>query len=372
MRLIATPAPWETVQAAVDRLRAAGFPTIGLTDQVAGWIGVGDFGRIDSKSERRVLALIQFLCESGVCCVVPRFSDGLESEVRALARIERIQTRELGASLEPLLPLRSRSRVSAEIASRPFVLLFSGLKGSGKTSLGVHLRELLVDNGIAAQAMDSGKFWHTIGRDLHRSARDGTVPESVARDRNHVRVAKLAAALASQGVLVAVSFCAKRLRGREQIRRILASIAVDLRVVQTTCDETERLRRVRVRAERKGLTSVESAARAAEAALEVYESGGEWLTCDTTFLSARDAARGIAIKLADDAAVRPQHAVSGEFRDQSSSVQVTPALRADFDRVLMSTIGWCPGPEWEVPAEFLERWRHGDVGGAPGQPDSVG
>jgi bifunctional enzyme CysN/CysC len=95
------------------------------------------------------------------------------------------------------------------------VLWFTGLSGSGKSTVGLELERQLFDEGWQAYLLDGDNLRHGLNADL------GFAPE--ARTENIRRAAHVAALLADAGVLVIAAFISPYRVDREVARKAAAS-----------------------------------------------------------------------------------------------------------------------------------------------------
>jgi bifunctional enzyme CysN/CysC len=95
------------------------------------------------------------------------------------------------------------------------VLWFTGLSGSGKSTVGLELERQLFDDGWQAYLLDGDNFRHGLNADL------GFSPED--RTENIRRAAHVAALLADAGVLVIAAFISPYRADREVARKAAAS-----------------------------------------------------------------------------------------------------------------------------------------------------
>lgn len=87
---------------------------------------------------------------------------------------------------------------------------FTGLSGSGKSTIAVETERLLLERGRAAYILDGDNLRHGLNGDLGFSAE--------ARDENVRRVAHVARLLADAGVVALVPLISPYRAGREQAR----------------------------------------------------------------------------------------------------------------------------------------------------------
>ncbi len=99
------------------------------------------------------------------------------------------------------------------VATRGTVLWFTGLPGSGKTTIASKVGEVLGKRGVAVEHLDGDEFRKTIGRDLGFTRDD--------RNRNIERAANVAALLVKHGILVLGTFVSPYREQREMVKRIV-------------------------------------------------------------------------------------------------------------------------------------------------------
>ncbi len=97
--------------------------------------------------------------------------------------------------------------------ARGAVLWFTGLPGSGKTTIALKLGALLAARGVAVEHLDGDEFRKTFSRDLGFSKED--------RNRNIERAALVASLLVKHGILVLGTFVSPHREQREMVRRIV-------------------------------------------------------------------------------------------------------------------------------------------------------
>lgn len=96
------------------------------------------------------------------------------------------------------------------LGQRGLVVWFTGLSGSGKSTIAVELEKMLVDVGRAAYLLDGDNIRHGINSDLGFTERD--------RNENIRRIAEVAALFCDAGIIALVSFISPFRRMREFAR----------------------------------------------------------------------------------------------------------------------------------------------------------
>lgn len=114
------------------------------------------------------------------------------------------------------------------------VVWFTGLSGSGKSTVAVEVERRLVASGRAAYLLDGDNLRHGLNVDLGFSAGD--------RDENVRRVGEVAALFADAGVVALVPLVSPYRDARDQVRQRVESAGLPFTEVHvaTSLDECER------------------------------------------------------------------------------------------------------------------------------------
>lgn len=96
------------------------------------------------------------------------------------------------------------------LEQRGIVVWFTGLSGSGKSTIAVEVEKMLIDTGHAAYVLDGDNIRHGINSDLGFSDED--------RNENIRRIAEIASLFADAGIITLVSFISPFRRMREFAR----------------------------------------------------------------------------------------------------------------------------------------------------------
>jgi len=132
--------------------------------------------------------------------------------------------------LATLLPASSRAevdRVRSSPSVRPAVILFSGLSGSGKSTIARAVAERLQDDGAAnVVLLDGDEMRRRISQDLGF--------DRTSRNKNVERIAEAAALIASQGGIAIAAPIAPFIEGRARAREIASAAAPYLLVYIST------------------------------------------------------------------------------------------------------------------------------------------
>lgn len=96
---------------------------------------------------------------------------------------------------------------------------FTGLSGSGKSTVAVAVEKMLVDSGRAAYLLDGDNLRHGLNGDLGFSTRD--------REENVRRVGEVARLFADAGVIALVPLISPYRAGREQAREMHARAGLE-------------------------------------------------------------------------------------------------------------------------------------------------
>lgn len=142
--------------------------------------------------------------------------------------------------LAELLPAASRAeveRVRSNRSVRPAVVLFTGLSGSGKSTIARAVAERLQDDGVASVVLlDGDEMRRRISQDLGF--------DRASRNKNVERIAEAAALIASQGGIAIAAPIAPFTEGRARAREIAAAAAPYLLVYISTplevCESRDR------------------------------------------------------------------------------------------------------------------------------------
>jgi sulfate adenylyltransferase len=144
------------------------------------------------------------------------------------------------AELAELLPAASRAevaRVRSSPSVRPAVILFTGLSGSGKSTIARAVAERLQDDGAAnVVLLDGDEMRRRISQDLGF--------DRASRNKNVERIAEAAALIASEGGVAIAAPIAPFTEGRARAREIAAAAAPYLLVYISTplevCESRDR------------------------------------------------------------------------------------------------------------------------------------
>ncbi len=104
------------------------------------------------------------------------------------------------------------TRASAH-GHRGAVLWFTGLSGSGKSTIAHRVESMLVDRGVFAYVLDGDNIRHGLNSDL------GFSPEE--REENIRRIGEVARLFADAGAVVLTAFISPYRRDRERVRALL-------------------------------------------------------------------------------------------------------------------------------------------------------
>ena len=114
----------------------------------------------------------------------------------------------------------------AAVGGRGATVWFTGLSGSGKSTVAVEVERLLAEQGRGAYLLDGDNLRHGLNADLGFSAAD--------RDENVRRVAEVARLVADAGLVALVPVISPYRRARQQAREMHA--AADLQFVEVFVD----------------------------------------------------------------------------------------------------------------------------------------
>ncbi|KIY94021.1 adenylylsulfate kinase [Monoraphidium neglectum] len=107
----------------------------------------------------------------------------------------------------------AREQKEALLGQRGCVLWFTGLSGSGKSTVAATLEHALHKLGRATALLDGDNVRHGLNRDLGFSAAD--------REENIRRIGEVARLFAESGVIVLVSFISPYRQDRDRARALL-------------------------------------------------------------------------------------------------------------------------------------------------------
>ena len=99
----------------------------------------------------------------------------------------------------------------AATGTRGATVWLTGLSGSGKSTIGVALEELLVSRGVPAYMLDGDNLRHGLNGDLGFSEAD--------REENVRRAGEVACLFADAGMIAIVPLISPYVAGRERVRR---------------------------------------------------------------------------------------------------------------------------------------------------------
>ena len=114
----------------------------------------------------------------------------------------------------------------AAVGGRGATVWFTGLSGSGKSTVAVEVERLLAEQGRGAYLLDGDNLRHGLNADLGFSAAD--------RDENVRRVAEVARLVADAGLVALVPVISPYRRARQQAREM--HVAADLQFVEVFVD----------------------------------------------------------------------------------------------------------------------------------------
>ena len=141
------------------------------------------------------------------------------------------------AALLPADSLTEIERVRSSSSAQPAVILFTGLSGSGKSTIARAVAERLQDDGAAnVVLLDGDEMRRRISQDLGF--------DRASRNKNVERIAEAAALIASEGGVAIAAPIAPFIEGRAKAREIAATAAPYLLVYISTplevCESRDR------------------------------------------------------------------------------------------------------------------------------------
>lgn len=104
----------------------------------------------------------------------------------------------------------SRELRAAQKQQRPAVIWFTGLSGSGKSTIANAVDALLLQNGNHTYVLDGDNIRHGLNNDLGFSEQD--------RDENIRRIAEVAKLMSDAGLLVLCAFVSPSKKHRDHVR----------------------------------------------------------------------------------------------------------------------------------------------------------
>jgi len=128
----------------------------------------------------------------------------------------------------------SREERETVLAAKGAVLWLTGLSGSGKSTIGRRLEQLLLERGSFAYVLDGDNLRHGLNSDL------GFAPED--RVENIRRVGEVAALFADSGVVVIAAFISPYRQDRDAIRqKVVAGRFVEVHIATSlaTCENRD-------------------------------------------------------------------------------------------------------------------------------------
>ncbi|QAA81313.1 adenylyl-sulfate kinase [Aequorivita sp. H23M31] len=115
---------------------------------------------------------------------------------------------------------------------RPFLIWFTGLSGSGKSTIANAVEQALFNKGIHTYLLDGDNIRKGINSNLSFSAED--------RTENIRRIAEIANLLIDAGLVVLASFVSPYIEDRENVKRIVGDANYIEVFVNTPIEECER------------------------------------------------------------------------------------------------------------------------------------
>ncbi len=112
----------------------------------------------------------------------------------------------------------TRAMRANKLQMRGATVWFTGLSGSGKSTIAIELEKQLVDEGIAAYRLDGDNLRHGLCRDLGFSEADRAV--------NIARAGHAASLLADAGIVVLASLVSPLRHDRDAVRALHAALRI--------------------------------------------------------------------------------------------------------------------------------------------------
>ena len=114
---------------------------------------------------------------------------------------------------------------------RPFLLWFTGLSGSGKSTIANCVEQELYKSSIHTYALDGDNIRNGLNKDLSFSKKD--------REENIRRIGQTALLMMDAGLVVLAAFVSPYRRDRDHIRNIVGDNMVEI-FINTSVEECER------------------------------------------------------------------------------------------------------------------------------------
>ncbi|CAH2214606.1 adenylyl-sulfate kinase [Tepidibacter aestuarii] len=113
------------------------------------------------------------------------------------------------------------------------LLWFTGLSGSGKSTIGSAVEQRLYDLGKATYLLDGDNVRHGLNKDLSFSEED--------RKENIRRIGEVANLFVDSGLIIIGSFISPYIEGRDQIRKLLGNRFIEIYVDCSleTCEQRD-------------------------------------------------------------------------------------------------------------------------------------
>lgn len=115
-----------------------------------------------------------------------------------------------------------------------FVIWFTGLSGSGKSTIANHLEKTLFDKGIRTYSLDGDNIRSGLNKDLNFSIAD--------RKENNRRIAEVAKLFVDAGVVTITAFISPLKVDREEARKIIGKenfVEVFVNTPLSVCEERD-------------------------------------------------------------------------------------------------------------------------------------
>ena len=120
----------------------------------------------------------------------------------------------------------------SQLQQNSLLLWFTGLSGSGKSTIANAVEQQLFDNGIKTYCLDGDNIRKGINKDLTFSPKD--------RKENIRRIAEVANLMVDAGLVVLAAFVSPYKKDREAIRSIVKDVNFVEIYVDTSLEECER------------------------------------------------------------------------------------------------------------------------------------
>jgi len=125
----------------------------------------------------------------------------------------------------------SREERFGKLGHKGATVWFTGLSGSGKSTIAVAVEQVLMNNGVNAYRLDGDNIRHGLNKNLGFSAED--------RAENIRRIGEVAKLFADAGVVALSSFISPYVRDRDLVRKLHDDAKLDFIEIFVDCSLVE-------------------------------------------------------------------------------------------------------------------------------------